>query len=224
MNSFLNPPFIISILIALSVHEWAHGFMANYLGDPTAKYEGRLTLNPIAHLDPMGTILFLMVGFGWGKPVPVNPQYFKKPKRDMALTAIAGPLSNLVLAFGAFFGLVIVSPSGFSNSAMGLLSVSGGELGAIQQFLVQVFASSLFLNLGLMAFNLLPVAPLDGSKIIHPFIPLKHEDMYYQFMQRGPFILLGLLIAERMLNIPILFGWIFGIMNPILKFMTLLAG
>lgn len=224
MNSFLNPPFIISILIALSVHEWAHGFMANYLGDPTAKYEGRLTLNPISHLDPMGTILFLMIGFGWGKPVPVNPQYFKKPKRDMALTAIAGPFSNLVLAFGAFFGLMLLSPDGLSNSAMGLLSGGGNETGVFQQFLTQVFASSLFLNLGLMAFNLLPVAPLDGSKIIHPFIPLRYEDMYYQFMQRGPFILLGLLIAERILNIPILFGWIFGIMNPILTFMTFLAG
>ena len=88
---FLNPIFILSILIALSVHEWAHAVAADRLGDSTARESGRLTLNPISHLDPIGTILFLTVGFGWGKPVPVDHRYFRRPKRDMAITAIAGP-------------------------------------------------------------------------------------------------------------------------------------
>ena len=105
---FLNPIFILSILIALTVHEWAHAFVANRLGDPTAREMGRLTLNPIVHLDPMGTILFLLVGFGWGKPVPVNERYFHHPKRDTALVAAAGPVSNLVLAFIAFIALSLL--------------------------------------------------------------------------------------------------------------------
>ncbi len=219
---FLNPPFIISILIALSVHEWAHGFVAYKLGDPTAKDEGRLTLNPIAHLDPIGTILFLIIGFGWGKPVPINPQNFKHYKRDTALTALAGPVSNLLLAFVAFFGLMLVSPNGMNPNAGGLLSIStNGTVG--QLFFVQVFASSLFINLGLMAFNLLPIAPLDGSKIIRPFIPFQYEDQYNTFMQRGPIVLLVILLAERLLNIHILTGWIYGIMNPILKVMGAIA-
>jgi len=223
VNSFLNPPFIISILIALSVHEWAHGFMADKLGDPTAKYEGRLTLNPIAHLDPMGTLLFLLIGFGWGKPVPIDPRYFKKPKRDMALTAIAGPVSNLILAFVAFGGLLLIAPSEVGASPMALLG-AGHNDSVFTTFLIQVFSSSLFLNLGLMAFNLLPVAPLDGSKVIGPFIPLRYEDRYHEFMRRGPFILLMLLIAERLLNIPLLFGWIYGIMTPVLSLMNWIAG
>ena len=107
MFQFLTPTFIISVLIALSVHEWAHGFTAHRLGDPTAKVEGRLTLNPLAHLDPIGTAMFLIVGFGWGKPVPVDPRYFKHYKRDTSLVALAGPASNLVLALLAFLVLIL---------------------------------------------------------------------------------------------------------------------
>src|SRR3989338_4296139 len=95
--SALRPSFIIALLIALSVHEWAHALVAHRLGDPTAKEQGRLTLNPIAHLDLMGTILFFLVGFGWGKPVPIDPRYFKHWKRDTALVSIAGPVSNLIV-------------------------------------------------------------------------------------------------------------------------------
>ena len=163
----LDPPFLIAILIGLSVHECAHAYVANLLGDPTAKYDGRLTLNPIAHIDPFGAIFFLIAGFGWGKPVPVNPRYFNNPRRDGALVSIAGPVSNLLLALLAF--VILRSFDLFSAlSDTGAFAAHGGAVG----FLTQVLVSLLFVNLGLMAFNLLPVAPLDGSKILQSFIPL----------------------------------------------------
>jgi len=208
--AFLDPIFIISILIALSVHEWAHGFTADKLGDPTARYEGRITLNPLAHLDPIGTLLFLVVGFGWGKPVPINPRYFKHPKRDMALTALAGPFSNLMLFVLAFAGLMVVAMS------------SSGSVG--MEFLQRFFSISISVNLSLMAFNLLPIAPLDGSKILGAFIPLRYEDIYEDFMQKGPFILLGLLVAEQLFNFPLLAFWIHSISNGVLNVMLALVG
>jgi len=222
MSPFLSPPFIIAILIALSVHEWAHGLVAHWLGDPTAKMDGRLTVNPIAHLDPMGTIMFLVVGFGWAKPVPVDPRYFKNPKRDMTFVALAGPASNFVMAFVAFFLLVLMGKNGMGTSAMGLLS-SAGNGSPIVLLIEQVLKSAIFVNLALMAFNLLPIAPLDGSKILHAFIPYQHEQQYQLFMQRGPYILLLLILAGIFLNVPILSMWVFGLMNPILEVMSLIA-
>jgi Zn-dependent protease len=221
MSQFLNPVFILSILIALSVHEAAHAYAAYKLGDDTARSLGRLTLNPIAHLDPLGTILFLMVGFGWGKPVPVNPLYFKHPKRDSAITALAGPLSNLILATVAFFALFFIT--GRVTGDVWMLLMEPQEASVGMRFLHQFLASSLFLNLGLMAFNLLPIAPLDGSKIIHPFIPIQWEDKYEDFLRYGPYLLLGLLVAERIVNIHFLSGWIGGIMNGVLAVFTQIA-
>jgi len=219
---FLNPTYIIAILIALSVHEFAHGYVARRLGDPTAENAGRLTLNPLSHLDPIGALLFLLVGFGWAKPVPVNPAYFRHPKRDNALVALAGPASNLLLAFLAFMGLLLVAPKEL-GSVPNLLSLqTTGSV--IQVFLIQVLSGSLFVNLALMAFNLLPIAPLDGSKILQGFIPLRHELQYERFMQYGPFILLGLLLFESFLPIPLLTGWVFGIVQGVLLLMTVMVG
>ncbi len=217
---FLTPPFIISILVALSVHEWAHGFVANLLGDPTAKHEGRLTLNPIAHLDPIGTLMFLFAGFGWGKPVPIDPRYFKHYKRDTAFVALAGPASNLILAIIAFALLAAFFPATFQNTPEALLTTGAGM--GVASFFNELLMDSLFLNLGLMAFNLLPIAPLDGSKILLPFIPLKFDDIYETFMRNGPWILLGLLVAERVFAFPLLRGWIYLVMTPILTFMQFL--
>ena len=221
MSPFFNPTFLISILIALSVHEWAHAFVANKLGDPTARNMGRLTLNPIAHLDPLGTILFLTVGFGWGKPVPINPGYFKHPKRDTAIVSLAGPFSNFILAILCFVGLALVD--GGLGSARDLRSAdASGNVGKV--FLQSLFASSLFLNLALMAFNLLPVAPLDGSKILGAFIPLRYEDEYDRFMHYGPYVLLGLLLAERLVNFSLLSGWITAIMDGVLRLFVFAFG
>lgn len=221
VSEILNPPFIIAILLALTVHEWAHAYAATKLGDPTAYNEGRLTLNPIAHLDPLGTLMFFFVHFGWGKPVPVNPSYFRHPLRDNAIVALAGPVSNLLLAILAFVILSVWQPSALSvASASGLLYGSG--FGAnLSVFAAEVLANVLFINLALMAFNLLPIAPLDGSKVIAPFIPVRYQWDYERFMQMGPIILIGLLIAERALNIPILLFWMEMLINGVLGLMIL---
>lgn len=220
MSDLISPPFLIAILIALTVHEWAHAVVADYFGDPTPRSEGRLTLNPIAHLDPIGTILFFIVQFGWGKPVPIDPRYFKNIRRDSALVSIAGPLSNLFLAFVSFILLVAFAPQilHVASSQELLTTIGFGE--RLQAFFSQVLANSLSINLGLMAFNLLPIAPLDGSKIVQAFIPARHEYAYEQFMQRGPFILIAILLAERVLNIPILLTWITVIADGVLRVMT----
>lgn len=209
LENLFNPPFIIAILVALTVHEWAHAFVADRLGDPTPRSEGRLTLNPIAHLDPVGTLLFFLVSFGWGKPVPVNARYFKHYKRDTALVAIAGPVSNLILAILALVFINHVLP----------LFVSVGSTDRIGLFLSEVFFNLVLINLSLMAFNLLPIAPLDGSKVLEAFIPLRHEDAYHRFMQRGPMILLALLILERAVNLPILATWMTLIVRGVIAVM-----
>lgn len=222
MTPFLNPTFIIAILIALSVHEAAHGYVAARLGDPTAYNAGRVTLNPLAHLDLMGTLLFFLVGFGWGKPVPVNPAYFHHPRRDNALVSLAGPASNLLLAALSFVGLALLARV-VPISVNDLLSpVSGGSVGT--QFLASLLGSLLFLNLGLMAFNLLPIAPLDGSHILEAFIPYQHQEAYDNVMRRGPFILLFLLFAERLFNFPFLSVWIEGLMSLVLRLFGVLFG
>lgn len=207
MNTFVLLTHIISILIALAVHEWAHAFVANKLGDPTAENEGRLTLNPIAHLDLMGTLLFVFVGFGWAKPVPVNPMYFKHPKRGMALTAVAGPFSNLVLATIAFTLLAL-----FPALKEAILTQTNPFLTIIGQIL----HSSVLINLALMAFNLLPVPPLDGSNILRMFIPLRAEERYDEWLRIGPFVLLGLILVESILHIPLLSFWVGGIRDLVI--------
>jgi Zn-dependent protease len=220
--STLRPTFIIALLIALAVHEWAHALIARRLGDPTAEEEGRLTLNPIAHLDAMGTILFFLVGFGWGKPVPVDPRYFRHPKRDMALVALAGPASNFIIAWIAFALLMTLSPGRLPLDPWELLW--GNGLGSLQLVIRDILRTSIALNLGLMAFNLLPIAPLDGSKIFQIFVPVRYELEYHLWMQRGPWILLGLLVAENILHVPLLLGWISLILSPILSAMNAVSG
>ncbi len=210
LSPFLNPTYIIAILIAVSFHECAHAFVAHRLGDPTARENGRLTLNPIAHLDLVGAILFLTVGFGWAKPVPVNSSYFRKPKRDLSLVALAGPVSNLILAFIAFLILFFVT-HGNSLSAEGLLQhPDNSNIGLA--VLLQILQSSIFVNLALMAFNLIPLAPLDGSNILRAFIPYQFEQRYEEFSRISPFILLALVILPN----SFLSTWIYTIIGWVL--------
>lgn len=222
MPEFLQPTYIIALLIALTVHEWSHAMVATQLGDPTPHNQGRLTLNPLAHLDPLGALLFLTAHFGWAKPVPINPMYFQRPKRDILLTAAAGPLSNLIIAFAAFFGLVLLSPGHVTSVWELLFSSTGGPV--TQVFFRQLFSYSVFVNLGLMAFNLIPIAPLDGSKVLQAFIPFRLVEPYEELMRYGPYILLGALLAERILGIPILSLPIGFVMNAVLRVMQLMVG
>lgn len=210
---FLNPTYIIAILIAISVHEWAHAFTADRLGDPTPRDFGRLTVNPIAHIDLLGALMFLVVGFGWAKPVPVNPAYFKHHKGGMALTAIAGPLSNLILAFFSFALLNFIALRN-PGSVSDLLSGAHSSSPALS-ILLMILQGSLFVNLALMAFNLFPIAPLDGSNVLRLFIPLKYEDRYDDFLRVGPYILIFLLLFESFLPFPLLSSWIRWIMEAV---------
>ncbi len=214
-TQFLNAPFLIAMLLALTVHEWAHAFVADRLGDPTPREEGRLTLNPVAHLDLVGTLMFFIVSFGWGKPVPVNPRYFRNIRRDSVLVSLAGPLSNLVLASICFLLLIVFAPQIMHLGAAEELLASHGIGARVTAFLLQVLTNSLYVNLALMAFNLLPIAPLDGSKILQGFIPVRYESSYDLFLERGPIILLVLIVLERALNVPILAMWVSTMMNAV---------
>jgi len=188
--------WITAILIAISVHECAHAFVADRLGDPTAKYAGRVTLNPLAHLDLFGTILLLIVGFGWGKPVPVNPYNLKNVKRDGALISLAGPGANFITA--AVFSLAL-------RFFLGPL--------APQNMLIQLFAVIIFLNLALMIFNLIPIPPLDGSKILFAFLPSRYEHIRISLERTGPMLLFFLIIMDGVLGTGIFSRILFGGIN-----------
>ena len=179
-----------AILIALTFHEYAHGYVAYRLGDPTAKLMGRLTLNPLAHLDPMGTIMIFLIHFGWAKPVPVDPRYLGNPKRDMMWIAAAGPLMNMALALASGILIRIVIAAGLGSG------YAGGTAGMIFQMLYY----SLYINLALAFFNLLPIPPLDGFKILAGILPQRYGSTLYLIESRGPMVLFGI----------IMFGWLTG--------------
>ncbi len=211
------PVTIVAILVALTVHECAHAFAAKRLGDDTAESMGRLTLNPLAHLDPLGAILFLLVGFGWAKPVPVDPRNFRHPVRDSALVAFAGPLSNLILAFIAAFLATVFSVDLGPNLFTAGLDASTAAWRIFSVFVIV----SLQINLALMAFNLLPVPPLDGSNILRLFIPWRYREQYEEFLQYGPWILLVILLSESFIGVSILGAWVNGISGAVLKVFAL---
>lgn len=179
----------IALLVAISVHESSHALMAYHLGDPTAKRAGRLSLNPLAHLDPLGTILLFLVGFGWGKPVPVDPYYLRNGvKKGMAMVALAGPLSNLVAA--TLISLPI---------KLGLLAWhSPFSYRPFAQFspawiLADIAGYVIFYNLILALFNLIPIAPLDGFRIAVGVLPTDLSIPFSRMEQYGPMLLLLLL-------------------------------
>jgi Zn-dependent protease len=183
--------FAIAILYAITIHEFLHAWTANKLGDPTAKMQGRLTLNPIAHLDPIGIICFIVAHFGWGKPVPVNPSYFKHPRRDDVIVSAAGPISNFVSAF--FFGLIFQ-----------ILYKSIGVTNGFILDLYKVLSQLIAINLVLAIFNFIPLYPLDGSHILKGFLPRRMLPQYEDVCRYSPFILLGLILLGNFANIPIL--------------------
>jgi Zn-dependent protease len=174
---FLIPAF----LVAVTVHELAHGVVADRLGDPTARVQGRLTLNPLPHIDPLGAVAFLLAGFGWAKPVPVNAYNLRHPRRDMAWIAAAGPLSNFAVAFVGLVGVVLIQRIGMGTFVAEPL---GGVLFAVFRF-----------NLALGIFNLIPLPPLDGGHFLPYFLPRASWTTLHQLEQYGPMILLLLVMT-----------------------------
>ncbi len=190
---------IPAVLIALTVHEYAHGYAAFRLGDPTAKSLGRLSLNPLRHLDPIGALAMILFRFGWARPVPINARYFKKPRRDMAITAFAGPLSNFILAFlGGFLYLAAVS--GF-NAILAAAYVPRFPY-LFMQYTANFLYIFHFVNLTLGLFNCLPVPPLDGSRFLLVFLPPK---VYFSVMRYERYISLALIL---LLALGIFDGWL----------------
>ncbi|SDE10581.1 site-2 protease family protein [Peptococcus niger] len=181
-----------AILLALTVHEYAHAYISYRLGDPTPATDGRLSLNPLHHLDPMGTLMLLLFRFGWAKPVIVNPGYYKNPKQGMALVAAAGPVANFILAFISMLVLTVLQKLGISESP-------------VTAAVVRFFLMLLFINVGLGIFNLIPVPPLDGSKIVGALLPNR---TYMKFMElsRYGFLLVIALIFSGAFNGPLVWA------------------
>jgi len=174
-----------SALLCITFHEMSHGRAACFLGDPTAKNAGRLSWNPIKHIDPLGLLMMVVARVGWAKPVPIDMRYFKKPRRDMALTALAGPASNLVLA------LVAVGLSSFLfHFPLRSLEAEplGGTIGGTVWLVLLCFLANIAIrSMGLGLFNLIPISPLDGSKILFAFLP---EKVYYTILRYERYVML----------------------------------
>ncbi|UCE05920.1 MAG: site-2 protease family protein [bacterium] len=193
------------ILLALTFHEYAHAYIATRLGDSTAKEMGRLTLNPLVHLDLLGTAMLFLVHIGWAKPVPVNPLNFSKPKRDLLWVSLAGPGANLLLAL--LFGLAC--------RLLGIESLYSSEPGmmGLVKFMI-VFG--LLINIVLAVFNILPIPPLDGSKILMGLIPQRYEQQFVPFLRYGTTILIAIIVISFVGKIDILGR----IINPFLSFFS----
>ena len=199
---FRTPPEVLLLLVpvlifALCFHEFAHAWVAYKLGDPTAKESGRLTLNPLAHLDPMGSLMILIIGFGYAKPVPVDARYLKNPRTDMMKVAFAGPAANLLLAFVG--GTIIRA------------HIVGGSLILMLYLFTQI-------NIMLAVFNMIPIPPLDGSQIFSGLMVRKNPNLVMKLQMYGPQILFGLILIGYLTEISPLW-WA---MSPFVNFFLFL--
>ena len=190
------------LIFSLCFHEFSHGYIAYRLGDHTAARSGRLTLNPLAHLDPIGSLMILFVGFGWAKPVPVNPINFSNPRVDMMKVAFAGPASNLILAFIAGLMIRFTNYSDFMSNGI---------------FYQTLYVFS-FINIALAVFNMLPISPLDGSQIFGNMISKNNPELAWKLQMYGPKILMGLIL----IGIVTPFSLLGSIMMPFIKFFLFL--
>lgn len=185
---------IIPLALSLTVHEWAHAMSASLLGDDTAEREGRLTLNPLMHIDPLGTVILPLLGipFGWARPVPVNPARFHRHvnmRMGMLLTAAAGPASNLVIALACAVGAGVAL-------RMGWLGMGDPAL--------MLLLTTIGMNAALALFNMLPIPPLDGSRVVDGLMPARWESTWNRYLQYGPALLLFLIMAPRLLGFSLL--------------------
>ncbi|MCS7208716.1 MAG: site-2 protease family protein [Fimbriimonadales bacterium] len=185
--------YIVVVLLSLTVHEFAHAKYADWAGDPTPRSQQRVTLNPIAHLDPLGTVLIIFMAFsgygiGWGKPVYVNPGYFRNPRRDWVMCAFVGPLSNIILALLAVAVMRVILASGIPTD---------------NNVFVDFVWTMIWANFGLALFNLIPLHPLDGSKVASGFLADVFDRRYWNFqMVYGPIILFGSILIPPLFGLP----------------------
>ncbi len=179
---------VFCVFLSLSVHEMSHGLAAYFMGDKTAKRMGRISINPLHHVDPFGALCLFIFGFGWAKPVPVNPWNFSNKKGGMAITALAGPLSNFIVAFIARLGSALLAGLTFEAAGSFLYN-----LATVTYWLCGCLA---IMNIGLGVFNLVPIPPLDGSKILGAVIP---QRMYFKLMEYERY---GFIILIILLNVP----------------------
>lgn len=193
---------LIIVIIALTVHEYAHGWVAWKLGDSTAKSSGRLSLNPLRHLDPIGFLCMLFFRFGWARPVPIDTRNFKNPRRDMALTGLAGPVANLILAFVILIPYEII----YSLAEAGALNNIGTFGINLISALISFVASFHFMNITLALFNFFPVPPLDGSRVLYAVLP----DKYY----------FGVMKYERYISLGIMALLLFGVLDRPLMWLS----
>ncbi len=206
--------FLFAMVLAFAMHEYAHGLVAYWNGDNTAKNSGRLTINPFKHIDILGTLLLIFVGFGWAKPVPVNPNNFKKIRKGIFTVSIAGVSMNLILAIVNFILLLI----------MGAIAQAVGEIAGVGYIVFNLFyyffVYGITINLTLMAFNLLPIYPLDGFHVVEAFT--KYDNKYCVFMRRyGSMVLFGLLILS---NLASRIGGVFAYFDIIGLFINTITG
>ena len=190
MFSLLSNPlelvlYLVALICAIAFHEFAHAYVADYLGDPTPRLQGRLTLNPLAHLDPIGTIMLILVRFGWGKPVQFDPYNLRNPRRDSAIISLAGPLSNFLFATvcSLIIRLLLVSR---------LTLLSSSIAGLVVYFVMALLQSLILLNVMLGVFNLVPIHPLDGFKIVEGILPAEYARQWHELEPYGLIFLLFL--------------------------------
>jgi Zn-dependent protease len=182
---FFDLTYLVALVVVLTLHECSHAWTASQLGDPTAERAGRISLNPLRHLDLVGTLMLFFAGMGWGKPVPVNPRNFSNPIRDQALTALAGPAANLVVAFLAGIGFHYLPDSSWA----------------------QHFSSALLdLSILLFLFNMFPFPPLDGSKFYVLFLPRRFQERYHEFLDRSTAYFVAFMVVDLYL-FPQIFGF-----------------
>jgi Zn-dependent protease len=207
---------MFSLIVAITVHEFSHALVASSLGDRTARSLGRLSLNPLRHLDPGGTLMILLAGFGWGKPVPVDPRQLAHGHTGTALVAAAGPLSNLMVAFL----LAIPLKLGLLNSTQPALNrVAHVMTGGLLEGVADIAGLVIFFNLLLAVFNLIPLAPLDGSRVLGGFIPAQHAEGYARVQRNGPLILVVIVMLDFILGL----GLLWSIIGPIVRGLTTIA-